>query len=345
MTDNRSRRDMLRTLGTASVGGLSVVAGCTSGDKTTSDSERNQSPRTEPPVGADSGPTHDETPTTQAGTSSDPDAGTPCQGRPSLSTRPYAAFAPRKKFSGGRYYPQSESSNLDAVRSHTDTLGLSGKEFASKLGGFIFSIPDGSSFVFSHGFGNVVLGDFDRETAANQLSANADLFKSKGSMQGYDLYTDEYGSSLVAIGAGELFNVLYTGLRSGKKRLNHMLEIGRGDMLSYYHVDPEYWAVVKHLPQGVYTNVHHGPIGNPDGLPVNARGQTVLFDGDHDPATGRTVLRFERTVDDPVDFVRTYVEDNDRLWKQQFHDPEISAPSERTVVIDDRLDPAAIFES
>lgn len=194
-------------------------------------------------------------------------------------------------------------------------------------------------------------GAFDKEPVVDRFESFS--LEKLDPYRGFDLYagsTSGITQQVNAVQNGWVLMTFPADISDGKQKAKHLIDLCLEDITPYYRSGEPFTDLVEYLPQGVFTRVY------PDVSELNLRfprdrletaGETLRFDGQHDPATGVVVLRFRDDVDDP----RRVIEESSK-WMTSFmtlslpgRETEIRAPSEQALVLEAPVDPEAIFGS
>lgn len=328
-----TRRRVLQQLGTTSMAAVSAVAGCLDSDES--------NPAETPESTSDS--TQDNTPEPET---SNPDADAWMEYGP----KPYALFSPHPdEINSATSYL---TSTLPAVAlRHSDAFG----EAENRVRSSWISIPPGGSVEST--YLNVqtystrcIGGDFDKEPVAERFENL--LFDKYDTYRGFDLYAQTSGGAMLQMNAvrdGWVLITFPSDIPEGEQMVQHLIDLIHRDATPHYRSGEPFTDIVQHLPQGVFTRVY------PDVSVLSQRilrdqlvtaGETLRFDGRHEPATGVMVLRFSNDVDDPR---RVLEESSGSLtsfltFSPQAQESEIRVSSDRTLVLEKPVDPETVFD-
>lgn len=331
---NTTRRQVVCKLGTLATVGGTALSGCIgeSSEESTPEytTERNVSPETATPT---------ERPTTE----------TQPEPLPDLGDRRYTDFAPRlTEFHAGKY--KLVSSQPALASANRTAFGEAESTFGNRWVRHIRGVPISDNYL-NVWIGNTVgvIADIDKNEFIERLEAFP--MNCVGTYEDFELFEGTpNGISYQVLGVSSemLFVVPTAETEYGLGIVEHLIDLQAGDQTSYYEADSSFEPVVDALPQGVFTRVlPKAAIEEPWGFKehVEIIGETVRFDDDRSPATGRTVYKFTEDVSNPQEQVEDHVETNEFLELFPVSNPEVSMPTPQTVVVEDRVDPERVFSA
>lgn len=331
---NATRRRVLRQLGTLGTMVGTALSGCIddSSEESTPESttERAASPESATPT--EPSPTE---------TNIDP--------LPDLGDRRYTDFAPNlTDFHAGKH--RIVSSQPALASANRTAFGDAESTFANRWVRDVSGVPISDNYLNVWIGGTIgVVADIDKDEFIERLQAFP--INRVGTHEDFELFEgtpNGISYQVLGVSSDMLFIVPTAETAYGLEIVEHLIDLQVGDQPSYYGADPSFEPLVDALPQGVFTRMlPKAAIEDPWDFKehVDAIGETLLFDKERSPATGRTVYKFTEDVSNPLEQVKDYVEKNDYLELFPVTIPEISMPDPRTVVVEDRVDPERVFSA
>lgn len=264
-------------------------------------------------------------------------------------SKPYALFSPQPSEIGSS--TSYLTCTLPAVAlQHKTALGEAEGRFAANW----MNIPPGAytESTYINVWTNstrCIGGAFDKEPIVDRFEAFS--LEKHDPYREFDLYAGSTSGIMLQVTAasdGWMLTTFPEDIPEGKQKVRHLIDLCLEDTTPYYRSGKPFTDLVEYLPQGVFTRVY------PDVSELNPRisreqietaGEALLFDGQHEPATGVIVLRFRDDIDDPKGVWEDSSESLTSFTNISFgdHETEVRVPGEQILVLEGSADPEKVF--
>lgn len=324
-----SRRDWLRRIGASAAVGL---GGCLGESDPQADLQRSSSPA----------------PTTAHETSTPEPTDWPIETPSTIGDQPYVPFSPvpeETSFPNG--YPLMSVQPAVAAANRVafgDAFGRFMRRWGQNIG---WSPLEKHDFTVWIQRTTAVIADFDQAAFKNHLERYP--MENVSTYHDFDLYAGTVNGishQVVGVGEGTIYTVSNHDTETGRNRIEYLIDLQRDAKESYFETTARLARLVDQLPQGVFTAVYPELEATNHWLKdhdVAAMGETLLFDTDRSPATGRAVFQFPDSVNAPRENVDEILSDRDELVRLPLTDPVIREPADGMVAVEDAVDPEAVF--